>query len=113
MECLFCRIAAGELPAEILHQDDQVVAFRDINPAAPVHILIVPREHIPTLNDLEERHAGLVGRLHLVARELAGREGLAERGYRLVWNCGPDALQAVFHIHLHLVGGRRLKWPPG
>ena len=93
--------------------DDQVLAFRDISPQAPTHILVIPREHIATVNDLSEDHTSLIGRIILVAKELAAEDGLAESGYRLVLNTGPDGGQAVFHIHLHLFGGRPLGWPPG
>jgi len=113
MDCIFCKIAAKQIPAKLVHEDAEVVAFRDISPVAPTHILIIPREHIETVNDLEPGHAGMVGKLHLVARELARAEGLSERGYRLILNCGPEAGQAVFHIHLHLIGGRKMAWPPG
>lgn len=113
MDCLFCKIAAKEIPGEVVYEDDEIVAFRDINPVAPTHILIIPRQHIETLNDLEPGHAELIGKLHLVAARLAADEKLASRGYRTVLNCGPDAGQAVLHIHLHLVGGRKLSWPPG
>ena len=113
MDCIFCKIAAKEIPAKLVYEDREVVAFRDINPVAPTHILIIPRAHVETINDLKPEHNQLVGKLHLVAGELARREQLSERGYRLVWNCGPDAGQAVFHIHLHLVGGRKMAWPPG
>ncbi|HET8552395.1 MAG TPA: histidine triad nucleotide-binding protein [Gammaproteobacteria bacterium] len=112
-DCLFCKIIAGELPGDIVFQNDDVVAFRDINPQAPTHLLIVPRRHIPTLNDLTEADAGLIGRLSLVARELAAREGIAEDGYRVVMNCNEGAGQTVWHIHMHLLGGRGLTWPPG
>lgn len=111
--CLFCRIAAGEIPAKLVYEDDDVVAFRDINPQAPTHILIIPRRHIASVNDLEAGDAELVGRLYLVARELAERDGIAQSGYRLVLNTGPGAGQTVDHIHLHLLGGRPLHWPPG
>lgn len=112
-DCIFCTIAAGEMDADVVRSDDHVVAFRDANPQAPTHILVIPREHIPRVDDLEERHADLVGRLFLAARELAAEEGIAESGYRLVMNTGPQAGQSVFHIHLHLLGGRPLSWPPG
>ena len=111
--CLFCRIAKGEIPAKIVHQDDRLVAFRDINPQAPTHILIIPRVHVATLNDLEPRHRGLLGDMHLLAATLARSEGIAEGGWRVAMNCGSDAGQTVFHIHLHLLGGRRFQWPPG
>lgn len=112
-DCLFCRIAEGEIPADVIHEDDQVVAFRDINPQAPTHVLVIPREHVASVDDLEEDHAELVGRLFLVAREIARDEGVDDGGYRLVVNTGAGAGQSVFHIHLHLLGGRAMKWPPG
>lgn len=112
-DCLFCRIAAAEIPAEIVRSDDHVVAFRDINPQAPTHILLIPREHIPSVDALGEEHREVVGRLFLAARELARAEGVSERGYRLVMNAGPEAGQTVFHLHLHLLGGRPMEWPPG
>jgi histidine triad (HIT) family protein len=111
--CLFCSIAAGKIPASIVYQDDQVVAFEDIHPQAPTHILIVPRQHLATLNDLGEGSQELAGRLLLAASAIAGQRGLAERGYRLVANCQESAGQSVFHIHLHLLGGRNFGWPPG
>jgi len=113
VDCIFCKIAAKELPAKIVYEDQDLVAFRDINAVAPTHILIIPRAHLETVNDLEDAHAEMIGRLHLAAKRLAAREKLAERGYRLVLNCGPDAGQAVLHLHLHLVGGRKMSWPPG
>lgn len=112
-DCLFCRIASGEIPARIVHQDDRYVAFEDVNPQAPVHILIIPRRHVESLNALGPDDAGLTGGIHLLARDLARQKGLTDRGYRLVVNCGPDAGQAVFHLHFHLLGGRSLGWPPG
>ncbi|MBN1902297.1 histidine triad nucleotide-binding protein [Candidatus Sumerlaeota bacterium] len=112
-DCLFCRIASGDIKSTLVYESDDILAFRDINPQAPTHILIIPREHIPTTNDLEEKHAAIVGKMVLVARNLAEKEGLADDGYRLVFNCNQNAGQAVFHIHLHLLGGRRFSWPPG
>ncbi|HHH45522.1 MAG TPA: histidine triad nucleotide-binding protein [Thiotrichales bacterium] len=112
-DCIFCKIAAGEIPGDIVYQDDQVVAFRDLNPQAPTHVLVIPREHISTINDLQEHHAELVGRLYLAAKRVAADEGIAERGYRTVMNCNAEAGQTVFHIHLHLLGGRPMGWPPG
>lgn len=109
---IFKKIADGEIPADIVYQDDLCVAFRDINPQASTHILIIPREEIQNLNDLTEEHAPLVGHLFLVAKKLASEEGLTG-GYRTVFNVGPDAGQTVDHLHLHLIGGRRLGWPPG
>ena len=111
--CLFCRIVAGEVPAAIVHQDDRTVAFKDINPQAPTHVLIVPRRHIATLDDLAPGDDGIVGEMVRRAAAIARDMGLADRGYRTVLNCNADAGQTVFHIHLHLLGGRRLGWPPG
>ena len=112
-DCLFCKIIAGKIPGAIVHEDESVVAFDDVNPQAPVHILIVPRKHIPSTNDLATEDASLVGHIHLVAGELAHKKGISESGYRLVCNCGPDAGQAVGHFHFHLLGGRAMSWPPG
>lgn len=112
-DCLFCKMVAGEIQPDVVYEDDTVLAFRDINPQAPVHVLVVPREHIATINDLAGSHAELVGRLYLAAKEVARREGIAERGYRTVMNCNAEAGQTVFHLHLHVLGGRRMKWPPG
>lgn len=111
--CIFCRIARGEIPARMAYEGDDVVAFHDIDPKAPVHILVIPRRHIPSVNALEPGDAEGVGRLYLVAQELAKSTGVAESGYRLVMNTGPDAGQSVDHIHLHLLAGRSLHWPPG
>lgn len=113
MPCLFCRIVSGEVPSKKVHEDDSVVAFEDINPQAPVHILVIPRQHIPTLNDLAPEHDALVGRLHRVAAQLAKERQIASDGYRVVMNCNAEAGQTVFHIHLHLLGGRSMTWPPG
>ncbi|MBU0655114.1 MAG: histidine triad nucleotide-binding protein [Gammaproteobacteria bacterium] len=111
--CLFCRIAAGEIPAKIAYEDNDVVAFHDINPQAPLHVVIIPRKHIATINDIEAGDAELVGKLYLAAQKIAADAGHAEDGYRVVMNCGADAGQSVFHIHLHLLAGRHLSWPPG
>ncbi|MFP4369071.1 MAG: histidine triad nucleotide-binding protein [Candidatus Kapaibacterium sp.] len=110
---LFAGIINKEIPADIVYEDDDVVAFKDINPQAPVHILIVPRKAIPTINDLEEIDAILIGKMTLAAKKIAADKGIAEDGYRLVFNCNEGAGQTVFHIHLHLLGGRPFKWPPG
>lgn len=112
-ECIFCRIAAGEIPATLLYDDGDVLAFRDINPEAPVHVLLIPRRHIVTLNDLEAADAELIGRLYLAGKQVATELGVAERGYRTVINCNRDAGQIVFHVHMHLLAGRALGWPPG
>ncbi len=113
MSCLFCKIANGEIDAEIVYEDVDVVAFRDIHPQAKHHILVIPRRHIATVNDAEEQDAELLGKLLLTARRLARELGVAEDGYRLVMNCNRDGGQTVFHIHLHLLAGRQLHWPPG
>ncbi|HUR16659.1 MAG TPA: histidine triad nucleotide-binding protein [Candidatus Limnocylindrales bacterium] len=112
-ECLFCRIAAGEIPAEIVLQDDLVLAFADINPKAPTHLLLIPRKHIESAKDLTEEDGPMLGRLFAVAARLAGEAGISEHGFRLVTNSGAGAGQSVFHIHFHLLGGRQLGWPPG
>jgi histidine triad (HIT) family protein len=111
--CLFCRIIAGEINASIVHDGEHLVAFRDINAQAPLHVLIVPRRHIHTLNDLLPNDDQLVGSMFRTAAELARKHGYAERGYRTVFNTNADAGQTVFHIHLHLLAGRTLHWPPG
>lgn len=112
-DCLFCKIAAGQIPGAIVHQDDRVVAFKDINAQAPMHVLVVPRRHIATLNDLTPEDDGLVGEMLRRAAALAREHGHADRGYRTVFNCNADAGQTVFHIHLHVLGGRSFTWPPG
>jgi histidine triad (HIT) family protein len=111
-DCIFCRIAAGEIPSDIVHQDDDVVAFKDLSPQAPVHLLIIPRKHIASIDEAEDADAALLGRLLLTARDLAEKHGVAG-GYRLVNNCGASAGQSVFHIHVHVLGGRPMDWPPG
>ena len=108
MSTIFSKIVAGELPADVVYKDDRVTAFRDVNPAAPTHILIVPNREIPTVNDLADEDEALAGHMLLVARDLAKREGVAESGYRLIINCNRDGNQEVFHLHLHLIGGRTL-----
>ncbi len=112
-DCLFCKMIAGEIQPDVVYEDDTVLAFRDINPQAPTHVLVVPREHIATINDLEEAHAELVGRIYLAAKEVARQEGIHEKGYRTVMNCNAGAGQTVFHLHLHVLGGRPMGWPPG
>lgn len=110
-DCLFCKIASGEI-GELMYENDHVVAFRDISPQAPTHVLIIPRKHISTINELDAGDAETVGNLYLAAKEIAAAEGLAERGYRTTMNCNADAGQSVFHIHLHLTGGHAMGWPP-
>ena len=112
MSCLFCRIAAGELPAELLHADEQSVAFRDINPQAPVHFLVIPREHLPSLAQTAREHAALLGHILTVAAELAEKQGLVQ-GFRTVINVGQHGGQTVDHLHIHVLGGRPMGWPPG
>lgn len=111
--CLFCKFASGAIKPAVVYETEQVLAFQDINPQAPTHVLIIPKRHIATLNDLEPADAGLVGELFLAAREVARLGGVAGSGYRVTMNCGAGAGQSVFHIHLHLLGGRRFDWPPG
>lgn len=112
-DCLFCKIARKEIPAAIVYEDRLVVAFQDINPQAPVHMLIIPKKHFDTLNDVSAEEQNLLGHLVLVATTLAGEQGLKEQGYRLVANCLASAGQSVFHVHFHLLGGRTFSWPPG
>lgn len=112
-DCLFCKIISGEIPGSIVYQDDRVVAFNDINPQAPTHVLIVPRRHIPSLNDLAPGDDQIVGELVRRAAAIAKARGIDGGGYRAVFNTNRDAGQTVFHIHLHLIGGRSLNWPPG
>ena len=111
--CLFCRIASGSIPARFAHQDDHTVAFHDIDPRAPVHVLIIPRQHIGAVDELREGDVEMMGQLFMVARRLARELGIADSGYRMVVNNGRDAGQSVDHIHMHLLGGRPMKWPPG
>src|SRR5690554_1749126 len=110
---LFEKIVRREIPADIVYEDEDILAFRDIQPQAPVHILIIPKRRIPTINDLTEGDADLVGRVVLAARQIAEHEGLSKNGYRLVLNCNEQGGQTVYHLHLHLLGGRQMDWPPG
>ncbi len=112
-ETIFSKIIRREIPADIVYETDQVLAFRDINPQAPIHILIVPKQPIATLNDLKDEDAELIGQLYLAAKQIAADQGFAEAGYRTLINCNRDGGQDVFHIHLHLLAGRRMGWPPG
>jgi histidine triad (HIT) family protein len=111
--CLFCRIARREVDAGVVFEDDAVMAFRDVNPQAPVHVLIIPKLHVATVNDLREEHADLLSRLFLTAAKIARDHDVADEGYRLVVNCREGAGQSVFHLHMHVLGGRQFKWPPG
>ena len=112
-DCLFCKIVAGEIPADVVRETETTLAFRDINPRAPMHVLVIPKRHIATINDLDAEDRELVGDLYLEAATIAAAEGHAEEGYRVVMNCNAGAGQTVFHIHLHVLGGRALGWPPG
>ena len=113
MDCLFCKIINGDIPADIVYQNDDVLGFKDVNPQAPTHILFIPKKHIATVNDLETNDAALIGKLYLAAKKIATDAGFADDGYRLVMNCNEGAGQTVFHIHLHMLAGRSLSWPPG
>lgn len=113
MDCLFCNIVGGETPADIIYQDERSIAFRDINPQAPVHVLVVPRDHMESLDDASQKDEALLGHLLRVAARVANEQGLSESGYRTVINTGAGAGQSVFHLHVHVLGGRSLNWPPG
>jgi histidine triad (HIT) family protein len=113
MNCLFCRIVAGEIPAQKVYEDEHAIAFRDINPQAPTHVLLIPRRHIASLNEATSDDHKLLGHLMCIAPRIAKEEGIADTGWRLVGNTGAGAGQSVFHIHLHILGGRPLAWPPG
>ena len=112
-DCIFCKIANGDIPADKLYEDDQVLVFRDLSPQAPLHALVIPKTHIATLNDLSEDNAAIIGSMFLAARQVAAEQGLAEDGYRTVMNCNNHGGQTVYHLHLHLLGGRQMTWPPG
>lgn len=112
-DCLFCKMVSGEIKPDTVYEDDDVLAFRDISPQAPMHVLVIPKRHISTLNDLGEGDAALVGQMSLAAAKIAEQEGVAEAGYRTVMNCNAAGGQTVFHIHMHVLAGRNLTWPPG
>jgi histidine triad (HIT) family protein len=112
-DCIFCKIANREIPADIVYENEQVLVFKDVNPAAPVHLLVIPKKHIPTLFDLSEEDSGILGQIQLAAARVARELNLGEKGFRLVSNCGREAGQVVMHIHYHLLAGRPLHWPPG
>ncbi|KAB7619747.1 histidine triad nucleotide-binding protein [Alkalilimnicola sp. S0819] len=112
-DCIFCKMISGEMTPDVVLETDQVLAFRDINPQAPTHVLVIPKRHITSINDLQAADAELVGQLYLAAQQVARQEGIDEDGYRTVMNCGEKAGQSVFHIHLHVLGGRAMQWPPG
>lgn len=111
--CIFCKIANREIPAKLVFEDEQIIAFEDINPQAPIHILLIPKEHFSSLKEIPEEKKELLSLLLLKARQIAHDKGMAEKGYRIVLNTGKDSGQEVFHIHFHLIGGRRMNWPPG
>ncbi len=113
MSCLFCKMVEGAIPTDKVFEDDDLLAFKDINPAAPVHVLIIPKKHIATLNDTVEEDQLLLGKMMLMASKLTNELGIASDGYRVVMNCNSQGGQSVYHIHLHLLGGRQLQWPPG
>lgn len=113
MDCLFCKMVDREIEPDIVYEDEHVLAFNDIDPKAPTHILIVPKKHIATLNDIEEADLALIGRLQFTAAKLAKQQGFADNGYRVVMNCNEDGGQSVYHIHMHLMGGRHFTWPAG
>ena len=112
-DCLFCKMVSGAIQPDVVYEDDDVLAFRDLNPQAPLHVLVIPKVHIATTNDLDAGNAAVIGKLYLAARQIAMDEGVAEPGYRMVMNCNPGAGQSVYHIHLHVLAGRPLGWPPG
>ncbi len=112
-DCLFCKIQQGDIPADVVFENDDILAFRDVNPQAPTHILIIPRKHIETVNDLNAGDELIMGKLFSVAKTIAAEEGVSDDGYRLVVNCNEKAGQTVFHIHMHLLAGRNMNWPPG
>lgn len=112
-DCIFCKIIKKQIPCEMLYEDDKVIAFNDISPQAPVHVIIIPKKHIDDLNCLKQESSELIGHIFMVAREIAGTLGIAESGYRIVTNCGEQGGQTVHHVHFHLLGGRMLQWPPG
>ncbi|GMQ88935.1 MAG: histidine triad nucleotide-binding protein [Gammaproteobacteria bacterium] len=112
-DCLFCKMVSGDITPDTVYEDEDVLAFRDVNPQAPVHVLVVPKQHVPTINDLDADNSVLVGKMMMAAARIAQQEGFAEQGYRTVMNCNDYGGQTVFHIHLHLLGGRVMGWPPG
>ena len=112
-DCIFCKMVSGDIQPDVFYEDDDVLAFRDANPTAPTHVLVIPKTHIATTNVLDETSAAIVGKLYLAAKQVAQDDGIAERGYRMVMNCKPEAGQSVYHLQLHLLGGRAMNWPPG
>jgi histidine triad (HIT) family protein len=113
LDCVFCKIANGEIPTNKVYEDDQIIAFKDLDPQAPVHILLIPKQHIDSLNKIDEKTSSVISHIFMVASSLAKKYGIAEDGYRIVNNCGVNGGQTVMHLHFHLLGGRSMKWPPG
>jgi histidine triad (HIT) family protein len=113
MNCLFCKIAQGEIPASVVFEDDEIMAFRDLNAQAPIHLLLIPKLHIATINEANDENQALLGKMILRAKTIARTEGISDAGYRLVFNINPNGGQTVYHVHLHLLGGRQMTWPPG
>ncbi|NLW21965.1 MAG: histidine triad nucleotide-binding protein [Tissierellia bacterium] len=112
-DCIFCKIVNKEIPSEIIYEDDKVMAFKDVNPQSPVHVLVIPKEHIESSNDIDDNNSQLIGHIFVTIKELAKELGIDEDGYRIVNNCGSFGGQTVYHIHFHLLGGRKFSWPPG
>lgn len=112
-DCIFCKIIKGEIPCEKVYEDDKIISFKDISPEAPIHVLIIPKKHIASINDLKEEDENLIGHIYVVAGEIAKQLGVSDSGYRVVSNCGENGGQTVNHIHFHFLGGRKLTWPPG
>ena len=112
-DCIFCKIAKGEIPSEVIYEDDKIVAFNDVNPQSPIHFLVIPKEHIESSNDIDEKNSHLVGHVFLVIKKLTEELGVAKEGYRIVNNCGENGGQTVPHMHFHILAGRKLSWPPG
>jgi len=112
-DCMFCKMVSGEITPDTVYEDDDVLAFRDINPQAPAHVLVIPKQHVATINDLDADSSALIGKMMMAAAKIAQQEGFAEQGYRTIMNCNAHGGQTVFHIHLHLLGGRIMGWPPG
>lgn len=112
-DCIFCKIVKGEIPCDKVYEDDRVLSFKDISPAAPVHVLIIPKKHISSINELKKEDEDLIGYIYTIAAKIAKQLGVSEKGYRIVSNCGEDGGQTVHHIHFHFLGGRKLNWPPG
>ena len=112
-DCLFCKMVNGDISPDVVYENDSVLAFRDVNPQAPTHVLVIPKQHIATTNDLDSGNASIVAELYLAAKQVAADEGIRDSGYRTVMNCNAGAGQSVYHIHLHVLGGRPMRWPPG